>query len=128
MEPLIIHTNDINLPSINLNPAEGVFRIQGRSTPNNPLAFYKPVFDFFTQYKLNPQKRSDLHIYLEYINTSTSKCLFDIFSIFSEINRTGNEVNIYWYYRENDEDLLESGKDYADFTSLPFKYLIAPRI
>lgn len=128
MEALIIHPDDKSLPSINLNPADGEFRIQGRSTPDNPMAFYQPVFDFFSQYKLNPCKQNNLHIYLEYFNTSTSKCLFDIFTIFTQIHKAGNEVTVYWYYIKHDEDMLESGKDFEEYTKLPFKYQIAPRI
>lgn len=128
MESLIIHPEDITLPSINLNPDEGIFRIQGRSTPDNPAAFFNPVLDFMERYKLNPGNKNELHIYLEYFNTSTSKYLFDIFTLFSEIHKAGNEVTVYWYYIEHDYDMMETGKDFAEYTKLPFKYLIAPRI
>lgn len=128
MEQLIIHPDDKTLPSVNLDPGNGIFRIQGRSTPENPAKFFQPVFDFFTAYKLDPCKKNELHIYLEYFNTSTSKCLFDILSVFSEIKNQGKEVSVTWYYIENDEDLLDMGKDFASFTKLPFKYQVAPRI
>ena len=35
----------------------------------------------------------------------------------------GMEVSVNWYYDEEDEHLLDSGKELAELTELPFNYI-----
>jgi hypothetical protein len=34
----------------------------------------------------------------------------------------GNEVIVEWHYYEEDEDMLELGKEYEEIYEVPFKY------
>jgi hypothetical protein len=63
------------------------------------------------------------NIYFEYFNTSSSKCLFDLFRKLSLIDQTGRNVVINWHYESWDEDMLESGEDYKDLLSLEFNLI-----
>lgn len=58
-----------------------------------------------------------------YFNTSTSKCLFDFFKMMKGLVREGKTVIINWHYEEDDEDMLETGEDYADILSLDFRFI-----
>ena len=69
----------------------------------------------------NPKKLTRVNIHLEYFNTSSSKCILDIFKKLESIKNAGNEVNINWYYEEDDEDMLEAGEDYQAIIGVPFK-------
>ncbi len=49
MEKLIIgHTEDT--PNVRFEPETGVFCIEGRSLPENAVAFYNPILDWLKQY------------------------------------------------------------------------------
>ena len=61
------------------------------------------------------------NIQLEYFNTSSSKCILDVFKKLEAINKGGSAVVINWYYEEDDEDMLEAGEDYQAIISVPFK-------
>ena len=72
----------------------------------------------------NPKKLTRVNIHLEYFNTSSSKCILDIFKKLESIKNAGNEVNINWYYEEDDEDMLEAGEDYQAIINVPFKMIM----
>ncbi|HBX51088.1 MAG: hypothetical protein A2275_14280 [Bacteroidetes bacterium RIFOXYA12_FULL_35_11] len=115
-------------PSVNFNADQGHFRIQGRSTPDDAIEFYAPLFEYMKKYNPALDKKTEVHIYLEYFNTSSSKCLFDLFKMLSNIHDRGNEVTVAWYYVEGDDDMLETGQDFESLSNLPFKMIIAPKI
>ena len=64
-----------------------------------------------------------MDIQLEYFNTSSSKCILDVFKKLEAINAGSSEVTINWYYEEDDEDMLEAGEDYQAIISVPFKMI-----
>ena len=106
-------------PSINFDKEKGVFEISGRSIPENSIDFYKPVLDWLDNYIDQPLPETILEIKLEYFNTSSSKCLVDIFRKFEILHRNGKDTKIRWYYEEEDEDMLESGEDFKGIIKLP---------
>ncbi|GAB4255321.1 MAG: DUF1987 domain-containing protein [Vicingaceae bacterium] len=110
-------------PTIEFNPATGNLLIKGRSIPENSIEFYKPLVDSLEAYASNPQAKTNVSIQLEYFNTSSSKCILDVFKKLEAINAGNSEVIINWYYEEDDEDMLEAGEDYQAIINVPFKMI-----
>jgi hypothetical protein len=107
-------------PSINFNDHSGMLEIKGRSIPENSVEFYKPVMDKLEEYANTPKTQTTVNIQLEYFNTSSSKCLLDIFKRLEQIHKKGNPVLINWFYEEDDEDMQEAGEDYQAIIQIPF--------
>lgn len=122
MEPISIE-GTAKTPSVKFNPGEGVIEIKGRSIPENSVEFYKPLVDWLEDYKANPLPKTEGYIQLEYFNTSSSKCILDVFKKLETIHKGKNEVQINWYYEEDDEDMLEAGEDYESIIRVPFKMI-----
>jgi hypothetical protein len=122
MESLSIEGTN-KTPSVNLNPETGVIEIKGRSIPENSIEFYRPIVEWLDQYAKNPNKKTIVNVQLEYFNTSSSKCILDIFKKLESLKKARNEVVINWYYEEDDEDMLESGEDYESIIRVPFKMI-----
>jgi hypothetical protein len=110
-------------PEIRFNSETGVIEIKGRSIPENSIEFYKPMIDWLEEYSTAPQSKTTVNIQLEYFNTSSSKCILDVFKKLEVISKNGNEVIINWYYEEDDEDMLEAGEDYQSIIRIPFKMI-----
>ncbi|MEY5042637.1 MAG: hypothetical protein RLZZ414_2201 [Bacteroidota bacterium] len=110
-------------PKITFNEEDGVLELKGRSIPENSIEFYKPLVDALDAYSKNPKSLTRVNIHLEYFNTSSSKCILDIFKKLEAIKNAGNDVNINWYYEEDDEDMLEAGEDYQAIIKVPFKMI-----
>ena len=108
-------------PSISFDLASGVLEIKGRSIPENSIEFYKPLVDSLEKYAGSPKPATNVNIQLEYFNTSSSKCILDVFKKLESIHKGGSAVTINWHYEEDDEDMLEAGEDYQAIISVPFK-------
>ena len=119
METLSIEMS-AKTPLVKFNP-RGNMEFRGRSIPENSIEFYSPVFDWIDDYAKHPQPETTVHIQLEYFNTSSSKCLLDIFKKLQTLHLAGNsKVTVHWYYEEDDEDMLEAGEDYQAIIRIPF--------
>ena len=108
-------------PTITFDTAKGFLEIKGRSIPENSIEFYKPLVDWLEKYSSKPQSVTSVNIQLEYFNTSSSKCILDVFKKLEAINKGGSAVTINWFYEEDDEDMLEAGEDYQAIINVPFK-------
>jgi hypothetical protein len=122
MEPIIIEGTS-KTPSVRFDLNEAVFEIKGRSIPENSVEFYKPLVDWLESYKESPLPKTVVNIRLEYFNTSSSKCILDVFKKLEVIHKAKNEVEVNWYYEEDDEDMLEAGEDYESIIRVPFKMI-----
>jgi hypothetical protein len=122
MEKLTIEGSP-KTPTIKFDPEGGKLLIQGRSIPENSIEFYKPLVDSLEQYSSSPKDKTNVDIVLEYFNTSSSKCILDVFKKLEKINSDGSEVIINWHYEEDDEDMLEAGEDYQAIINIPFKMI-----
>ena len=122
MEPILIEGTP-KTPTIKFDASTGVFDIKGRSIQENSVEFYKPLIDWLDLYKETPNNKTVVNIKLEYFNTSSSKCILDVFKKLETIHKAKNEVEVNWYYEEDDEDMLEAGEDYESIIRVPFKMI-----
>ena len=60
---------------------------------------------------------------LEYFNTSSSKCILDVFKKLEKLKNTGADVHVNWYFETDDEDMEEAGEDYQAIVDLPFSII-----
>ena len=111
-------------PSISFDLNGGVLEIKGRSIPENSIEFYKPLVDSLDKYSSAAKSATTVNVQLEYFNTSSSKCILDVFKKLEGIHKGGSAVTINWHYEEDDEDMLEAGEDYKAIINVPFKMVM----
>ncbi len=107
-------------PTVNFNSESGVLLIKGRSIPENSIDFYKPLFQWIDTYAQSAKDKTEVHMQLEYFNTSSSKCILDVFKKLEQIKKSGKDVEVIWHYEEDDEDMLEAGEDYDAIIDIDF--------
>lgn len=122
MEPIIIEGTP-KTPYIQFDASKGVFEIKGRSIPENSVEFYRPLVDWLELYKEAPLAKTVVTVKLEYFNTSSSKCILDVFKKLEAIHKAKHDVEVNWYYEEDDEDMLEAGEDYESIIRVPFRMI-----
>ena len=108
MENLIIEGTS-STPYIDCNTS-GKIVISGRSLPENPLNFFRPLMEWA---KNLTNDHVEIDIKFEYFNTSTSKVILDFLKIFEEKQNKG-DFKVNWFYEEGDDDNFESGQLYKD--------------
>ncbi len=122
MQPLRIQPTP-KTPEIIFDPGNELFKIRGKSIPDDAESFYSPILNWFDDYLVNPNEKTTVVIDLEYFNISSSKRLLFILYKLNELQLTKNNVRIKWMYNENDEDMFEVGQDYAFMVKIPFDFI-----
>ena len=111
-------------PSVIIDFDNGIFEISGRSMPENVKSFYEPIIDSISSVAADiSQYPHPIHFTFKmiYFNTASSKIILDILLILEEMHKAGKDITIHWYYKENDEDMLEAGEGYAELIDIPFE-------
>lgn len=111
-------------PHVLVNSAQGKIVFEGKSSPENSLKFYFPIIKRIEQlFQDYSGSAITMEMKLEYFNTSSSKCLFDLFKTMKKLERQGKNVVVNWYFEEDDIDMQESGEDYADLLGMDFNFI-----
>lgn len=114
-------------PAVTMLIDDGIIEIDGESFPENPVEFFNPIYEWIDTFMNEEKRYLTVNFKMTYFNTSSSKCLMDIVDrCQSYHNRSGGNVEINWYYHEDDSDMQESGAELAEDADLNFK-LIAYR-
>jgi hypothetical protein len=118
MEKHVIQEELKNCPGIVYYPDENKLELTGRSIPENPELIFKRLEEWIT---LHFEKNNglDVSIQLEYINSGSSKYLYEILKRLTGYGRSGKKVVIKWLYEEDDEAMLELGEHYRDTAGIP---------
>jgi hypothetical protein len=120
MKNLIIK-GEAKTPTIDFDYDSGELVISGRSIPENSIEFYKPVIEWLEALKVSDRDKLVLDIKLEYFNTSSSKCILDVFKKLEEIRSVGKDASIRWYFESDDEDMEEAGQDFSAIIKVPLE-------
>ena len=107
-------------PTVRFDGSKGIIEIKGRSIPENSIEFYRTLVNWLEEYAQVAQPQTQVNIQLEYFNTSSSKCILDVFKKLEAIHKVNQGVSINWFYDEDDEDMLEAGQDYETIIRIPF--------
>ena len=114
------HEGSAKTPVVEFS-SNGELLLKGRSIPENSIEFYKPLIEWLESYSESPNSTTVLSVQLEYFNTSSSKCILDVFKKLESVS--GTEITVKWHYEEDDEDMLEAGEDYEAIIDLPFEMI-----
>lgn len=112
----------IDTPSIVLDKNNGIFEIAGKSYPEDTKEFFGSVLAWMDLYTAAPNPETRFVFKLKYFNSSSYKPLFDILGKLDTIRKKGAAINVLWYYKDGDTDMLEAGEEFRDLFSIPFSF------
>ena len=119
MEIILDKTNDTPL----VHFAPGLLVIEGRSITEDVFGFWTPLQNWVESYTANPEATTSIEIGLEYTNSSSNKFISQILRKITSIAEKGYKVEVTWKYEEDDESILQLGKDMESLCEIPFKYI-----
>lgn len=120
--------NDLTITPSKQNPdlrfcaSTGELIIAGQSLPENATLLYGAVLEWIEEYAKNPAPKTILAFKMRYYNTASSKMFFNIIKRMNLLSKSGANVEIHWYYQQDDEDMLDQGEYFRDLVDLPFKF------
>ncbi len=132
MTALVIEASDVS-PKIVLDPIKNIFKFSGESRPENTSKFYVPVIQWLEEYqkllywekeKATPLSTKIFEFQFEYFNSTSAKFIMDILMQLDKMALEGYPVKARWVYSERDEDMKESGEEFAKLLKkLPIEFL-----
>ena len=120
MEKFVIQEELKNCPGIAYYPDSNKLDLVGRSIPENPELIFRRLEDWLTSH-FEKSNGLDVNIQLEYINSGSSKYLYEILKRLTGYGRSGKLVKMKWLYEEDDEGMLELGEHYRDTAGIPLE-------
>ena len=101
----------------------GTVELAGMSYSEDTFVFYEPIFNWINEYLQNPNEVTNFNMKIRYFNTSSVKCLFDLLEMFSNLSKSGNKVNINWYYDQEDEEMRDTGENFSNILNCEFQLM-----
>ncbi len=124
MDNLKINATD-DTPLIDFDGKTATFKMSGISIPENPIAFFVPIQNWVIEY-VNATSNNHLKVVLdfEYFNTSTVKFIIILLKEFKKSTDHNNKLSILWEYMQDDDDMLETGRELSELVEIPFEYTV----
>lgn len=99
---------------INFNKDTGILEMIGSSYPEHSVDFFGPIIKWVREFVDSENIPVTMNICLNYLNTSSTKCILDIFEMLDVYHREKSPVIINWNYSKKDEDIRETGEEMAE--------------
>ncbi|MBN2522598.1 MAG: DUF1987 domain-containing protein [Bacteroidales bacterium] len=110
-------------PEVNFNSETGICELIGESYMEEAYKFYTPLLNWLKEHTLELHKPVTLNLKLTYFNTNSSRLLLDMLDILKKSQEAGNEVEINWFYEEDDPDVKDEVEDFEIETGLQIKMI-----
>jgi len=120
MEKKIILEETQDTPKIILDKENGLFEISGRSLPENAIKFFAPILNWMEDYLKSPNQLTIFEFKLDYFNSASIKSIYEIIKVLEKISKNNFQVNIIWYYVNDDELIKNRGLEIKEMLDVPF--------
>ncbi len=111
-------------PEVILNP-EGTIRIQGRGLSVHRSEVNDMIIGWIDSYLKEPAEITYVHIAFEYLNSYSTKTLYEMLKRLTQLLIQSRKLIIRWYYEEDDEDILERGEYISSALNIPIEFVVS---
>ena len=119
----IVRPGSRKSPLVILDSEKGIITLEGRSILEDTISFYEPILNWIKEYINSPQDTT-VNIAFDYFNSTSARILLLLLQSVQQIKSSGKTLIINWYYAENDENIKESGMDFAALVKETFNFII----
>ena len=133
MSKIVIDKTD-RTPELIIDTDNGFFSMEYDSRPEDVRKFYYPILEKLKSILENIKQAGNLTYFKEkpfvftfklgYFNSSSAKFILDILNIVKLFKEGGINVEVNWYYFEDEDDMKEAGEDFSEFCEVEFNYFI----
>lgn len=103
--------------------SSGHIEIKGCSIVNDPKSFFKPIQNWVANYLKNPSNVNVINIKIDYIDSASTKYIFDILKSLEPLNSDKSSIKVFWHYDSNDPEILELGEILGGRIKIPFEFV-----
>jgi len=106
---------------VDCNVETGSITLEGVSYPQDSAEFFEPISDWLSRYINEIDSAIILKVKVSYLNSSSTKFLFELIDKMEAYFIKGGVASVKWYYLEDDEDIKEAGLEFKEDLDLPFE-------
>jgi len=110
-------------PDVIIDHNNNSLRISGVSFPADARATFDPIFTWLNDFVPKTVKPILCEFDFEFLNSTSSKMLFEILYSIRQYEEEGRKVNIKWIYEKGDLDMKEYCEDIADMLKMDIEMI-----
>jgi hypothetical protein len=119
-------------PEILLDDERKILQIKGKCLPENIRDFSQFVTEKLENYldqlvpDLDEENKSEafkVNFKLGYFNSAAAKFIADVLLIIDNYIQRNVNIKVFWYFEEDDSDMLEAGQDISKMVNVPMEYV-----
>lgn len=116
---------DAELPLIDFSYDQKKMLISGKCYPENTMKFFKPIVLWIRDLiQLKPTDEILLEFEFVYVNSATTKLVFDILDMIKSAVNSGMHFKIVWKYACDNDSIFNLGNDYkGNYPNLNLKLI-----
>jgi hypothetical protein len=115
-----INTDVLEFPSIQVKDRLKKIEISGFSRMTNPAEYYDQIIQLLESTYNQFKKTLIIDFRFEYINTASTKWIYQMLVSLQTLIRNEGLIEINWYYEEDDETIQETGEIFRSTLKIPF--------
>jgi hypothetical protein len=123
---MVMLVNELKIEGTKTQPnitfKDGKLNIVGRSIPHDSCEWFAPLLNLMYVYSKNPELVTEINVHLDYLNSESNRTLMNLLVVAEKIYNTGRSVVIRWYYKSNDQVMLEQGNIFQSLIEIPFRF------
>ncbi|MFT4804026.1 MAG: hypothetical protein ACI9YE_001224 [Psychroserpens sp.] len=127
IKPILIIMSVLEIPAkeaapyVRFDEGNGELEIKGKSYDEDVVMLFSMIRSKIKAFGQTSPEKLDVHIFLKYFNTSSSKCLFDLLSDIKDLeNIEGFSLNMRWNFVVGDEEMEEEIGDFKETLEMEF--------
>jgi len=111
-------------PEVLFDKAHSIFRMKGRSLPENAYNFYKPLLEWIKTYvEGNVNSLTKFEFELDYFNSSSGRFMYEMLTLIEENAKSTELYEIIWKAHSDDELMIEKGEELKSLLNLRFNLI-----
>lgn len=118
MEKLYVEAS-LDTPKVNFDPENSVFEISGKALPEDAIEFFRPLYDWMAKYLESSDVPVTVNLDLAYLNSSSTRYIFNILSLLEDAHEEGREVSVKWRASNSDEVMIGKGEEMKEMLDVP---------
>jgi hypothetical protein len=106
-------------PEVKIKERLKKIEVSGHSRMPDPILFYDELCKQFESCFYNFNKTLSVDFKYDYLDSRSSKWLYQVFLFLKTLSEKGGIIEINWYYEEDDETILDIGEMLQSLVKMP---------
>jgi hypothetical protein len=111
-------------PEVVFDAQHSIFRMKGRSLPENAYNFYRPLLEWAKEFCAQQSQPAVFEFELDYFNSSSGRFIFELLTIMEAAPKGKSLFTIRWKAEADDELMIEKGEELQSLVDLHFELIL----